>query len=219
MLPPSWLPGFAHVDEIWVNSTFVAQNLARLSPVPVVVVPQAIAVPDTTGVEIDLIHDDRFTFVFMLDFFSTLQRKNPLGLIEAFTRAFGPDEGPRLLLKTINAEFRPQAADELRRRIGDRPDIELARPLPRACARTRRSSPAPTATSRFTAARGSGSHWPSRWRSAPRSSPRATPATWTSRHRATAIWWTSRRRVLARTARSTRPRAGGPSPISTTPLS
>ncbi len=125
VLPPSWLPAFAHVDEIWVNSTFVAQNLARLSPVPVVVVPQAIAVPDTTGVELDLTRDDRFTFLFMLDFFSTSQRKNPLGLIDAFSRAFEPGEGPRLLVKTVNADFRQGAAEELRQRIGDRPDIEL----------------------------------------------------------------------------------------------
>ena len=75
--------------------------------------------------DLDLAQDDRFTFLFMFDFFSTLQRKNPLGLIDAFTRAFAPDEGPRLLLKTINARFRPEAADELRRRIGERPDIEL----------------------------------------------------------------------------------------------
>ena len=108
-----------------MNSTFVAENLGRVAPVPVVVVPQAIVVPDPAGVELALARDDRFTFLFMLDFFSTLRRKNPLGLIDAFTRAFRPGEGPRLLLKTINAQFRRQDHDELSSRIGDRPDIEL----------------------------------------------------------------------------------------------
>jgi hypothetical protein len=61
----------------------------------------------------------------MLDFFSTLRRKNALGLVDAFMRAFAPGEGPRLLLKTINALFREQAADELRFKVGDRPDIEF----------------------------------------------------------------------------------------------
>jgi glycosyltransferase involved in cell wall biosynthesis len=61
----------------------------------------------------------------MFDFFSTLQRKNPLGLIDAFKRAFAPDEGPRLLLKTLNEKFRPKAAAELRAAIGNRRDIEL----------------------------------------------------------------------------------------------
>ena len=125
VLPPSWNEGFEYVEEIWVNSTYVAENLGRLSPVPVVVVPQAMDVPDPSGVELDLARDHRFTFLFMLDFFSTLRRKNALGLVEAFMGAFAPGEGPRLLLKTINAEFRLQAQEELRRRIGDRPDIEF----------------------------------------------------------------------------------------------
>jgi glycosyltransferase involved in cell wall biosynthesis len=125
VLPPSWIGGFRYLDEIWVNSTFVAENLGRLSPVPVVVVPQAITVPDQTTGDLGLPWDERFTFVFMLDFFSTMRRKNPTGLIDAFTRAFTPGEGPRLLLKTINASFRPRDLDELRFRIGDRPDIDL----------------------------------------------------------------------------------------------
>jgi glycosyltransferase involved in cell wall biosynthesis len=125
VLPPSWLGAFRHLDEIWVNSTYVAENLGRASPVPVVVVPQGLVVPDPTGVQLELARDERFTFVFVMDFFSTLRRKNALGLIGAFLRAFAPDEGPRLLLKTINAPFREQAVDELRHTIGDRPDIQL----------------------------------------------------------------------------------------------
>jgi glycosyltransferase involved in cell wall biosynthesis len=125
VLQPSWLGAFRYLDEIWVNSTFVAENLGRLSPIPVVVVPQAITVPDLANAELELPWDDRFTFVFMLDFFSTLRRKNATGLVDAFTRAFAPGEGPRLLLKTINASFRPRDADELRFRIGERPDIDL----------------------------------------------------------------------------------------------
>ncbi|MGB9184461.1 MAG: glycosyltransferase [Solirubrobacteraceae bacterium] len=125
VLPASWAKGVRHVDEVWVYSTFMAKNLGRLLPVPVVVVPPAIVTPDPGEVELSMARDDRFTFVFMLDFFSTLERKNPLGLIDAFTRAFSPDEGPRLLIKTINARFRKAAADELRFRAGGRGDIEF----------------------------------------------------------------------------------------------
>jgi hypothetical protein len=126
VIPPSWQPGFQYVDEIWVYSNFVAHNLSRLSPVPVVVVPQAIEVPDPTGVDVELIGEEEFTFLFMFDYFSTLQRKNPIGLIEAFKRAFTPGEGPRLVLKTINEKFRPEAAAKVRASIGGRPDIQLA---------------------------------------------------------------------------------------------
>jgi glycosyltransferase involved in cell wall biosynthesis len=125
VLPASWTPAFEVVDEVWVYSRFMAENLGRLLPMPVVVVPPAIVAPDPAGAEPPIARDDRFTFVFMLDFFSTLRRKNALGLVEAFTRAFVPDEGPRLVLKTINARFRPEAADELRHRAGSRSDIEF----------------------------------------------------------------------------------------------
>jgi Glycosyl transferases group 1 len=125
VLPPSWSEAFPYVEEVWVYSTFMSENLGRLLPVPVVVVPPAIVTPNPSGVELELARDGRFTFLFLLDYFSTLRRKNATGLIEAFTRAFAPDEGPRLIVKTMNARFREQAADELRFKIGDRRDIEL----------------------------------------------------------------------------------------------
>lgn len=125
VLPDSWLSGFDHLDEIWVNSTFVASCLCRLSPVPVVVVPQGLTVIDPASPDPGESGEAPFTFLFMMDFFSTLRRKNPAGLIEAFCRAFSPGEGPRLVLKTINAEHQKQAAGELRRKIAGRRDIEL----------------------------------------------------------------------------------------------
>lgn len=125
VLPPSWLPSFRLLEEIWAFSTFVADNLGRLSLVPVVVIPMTVAVPDPSGVELPVARDDRFTFLFVFDFLSTLRRKNPVGLIDAFARAFAPGEGPRLLLKTINGRLRPELAAQLRRRIADYPDIEL----------------------------------------------------------------------------------------------
>jgi hypothetical protein len=124
VLPPSWAGAFELVDEVWVNSTFVAGNLGRLLPVPVVVVPQPIIVPQRPGT-LPAAGDGRFTFLFMLDLFSTVRRKNPLGVIDAFTRAFAPDEGPRLLIKTMNADLRAEAAGQLRAAAGDRPDIEF----------------------------------------------------------------------------------------------
>ena len=125
VLPANWLPAFQFLEEIWAFSTFVGDNLARLAPVPVVVIPMSVVVPDVSGVELPTARDDRFTFLFMFDFFSTSRRKNAAGLIEAFGRAFAPGDGPRLLLKTINGRLRPQAEAELRAKIGERPDVEL----------------------------------------------------------------------------------------------
>ena len=61
----------------------------------------------------------------MFDYLSTIQRKNPVGLIEAFKRAFAPGEGPQLLIKTINAPLRPLAEEEVLWAADGRPDIHV----------------------------------------------------------------------------------------------
>ncbi|HEY1516766.1 MAG TPA: glycosyltransferase [Solirubrobacteraceae bacterium] len=125
VLPRDWLPAFQFLEEIWAFSTFVGDNLGRVSPVPVVVIPMAVAVPDPSGAQLPIVQDDRFTFLFMFDFLSTPRRKNAAGLIDAFARAFAPGDGPRLLLKTINGRLRPEKEAELRRKAAEHPDVEL----------------------------------------------------------------------------------------------
>ena len=47
-------------------------------------------------------------FLCVVDYLSTSARKNPLGAIAAFTRAFGPDDGPELVVKTLNGGIAKQ---------------------------------------------------------------------------------------------------------------
>lgn len=120
VLPADWLAGFELVDEIWVYSSFVAANLAQYSPVPVVPIAPPVTVADSAG---GVTLADGFTFLFIFDYLSTVARKNPAGIIEAFTRAFAVEEGPRLVLKTVNQSIRPEEHEVLQERAGDRSDI------------------------------------------------------------------------------------------------
>jgi glycosyltransferase involved in cell wall biosynthesis len=125
-IPPRWRRAFALVQEIWVYSRFMAQNIGAVAPVPVIALPPPVqppaepAVPQRLGVP-----DDGSLFLFVFDYLSTIQRKNPVGLIEAFRRAFAPGEGPRLLLKTINGPLRPLAEEEVLWAAHGRPDIHV----------------------------------------------------------------------------------------------
>ncbi|MBW3653722.1 MAG: methyltransferase domain-containing protein [Actinobacteria bacterium] len=125
VVPPSWDRAFGLVDEIWVYSRYVQEILSHASPVPVVRVPLPIVAPPPGGDISALQLPDGFQFLFLFDFYSTLARKNPLGLVEAFTRAFEPGEGPQLVLKSHNGDFKPDKLARLREAIGDRPDIRL----------------------------------------------------------------------------------------------
>ena len=125
VVPASWDGAFDLVDEIWVYSRYVQEIISAVSPVPVVRVPLPIVAPPAGGDVAGLELPDGFQFLFLFDFYSTLARKNPLGLVEAFTRAFTPGEGPQLVLKSHNGDFKPERLAALREAAGDRPDIHI----------------------------------------------------------------------------------------------
>jgi glycosyltransferase involved in cell wall biosynthesis len=122
--------GLAHVDEIWAATDYIRDAIAkRAGDIPVRTVtpplPQAGSdpgvVPERFGIP-----TDRPWFLFTFDFLSVAARKNPYGLVEAFTRAFGDlavDERPALVIKTINASRCPDDAERLRFQIGGRTDV------------------------------------------------------------------------------------------------
>jgi glycosyltransferase involved in cell wall biosynthesis len=64
-----------------------------------------------------------FTFLFVFDYLSQMERKNPLGAVEAFRRAFVPADPVRLVLKTINRELFPEAAERLERAAAGLPVV------------------------------------------------------------------------------------------------
>jgi glycosyltransferase involved in cell wall biosynthesis len=125
--PASQHGGFAAVDEVWVATDFVRRAIEPHSPVPVrtVTPPLPQRGPEPTLTREDLGLPNRPTFLFVFDFLSTAERKNPLGLIDAFAEAFAPGEGPVLVIKSINADQRPSEAERLRLRAASVPDVLL----------------------------------------------------------------------------------------------
>jgi glycosyltransferase involved in cell wall biosynthesis len=124
--PPSLHEGFDLIDEVWVGSDFVRAAISGETSKPVHVVPVPLEPPTVSSLsrsEFD--PPDAFLFLFSFDFFSVFERKNPLGLVEAFRRAFEPGEGPVLVIKSINGEKKAAELQNLRRAASDRPDIRI----------------------------------------------------------------------------------------------
>lgn len=114
--PSRWYDRFAFYDEIWATTSFVADAFATISPIPVVHLPPVLTPPALGSRERGralLRAGDDFVFLFTFDFHSHVERKNPLGVVLGFRRAFDVNEPVRLVLKTVNAESDPAARDEL----------------------------------------------------------------------------------------------------------
>ncbi|MFT3853923.1 MAG: glycosyltransferase family 4 protein [Ilumatobacteraceae bacterium] len=127
-VPAAMRRNIALVDEIWAGSRFVADAFAAVSRVPVRHVPVPVAEPvRSTRTRADFAPLAPFAgrpiLLVALDHFSVTERKNPVGAVEAFRRAFAPGEGPVLVVKSMNAGQRwPHHARVLHAAAG-RPDI------------------------------------------------------------------------------------------------
>jgi glycosyltransferase involved in cell wall biosynthesis len=123
-VPPGWCEAAAEVAEIWTYSRFAAQLLGDAIGVPVVDIPPPL--PETAPAGEDPLQLlAGFRVLVMFDYLSTLERKNPLGAVEAFRRAFRPDDGALLVLKSVNGRHRPEQREQLEAATKDRPDIVL----------------------------------------------------------------------------------------------
>jgi glycosyltransferase involved in cell wall biosynthesis/2-polyprenyl-3-methyl-5-hydroxy-6-metoxy-1,4-benzoquinol methylase len=126
VFPVGWEAAFEHIDELWVASRHIYDAIAPASPVPVVQVTMPVIMPRVSPrgrAELGL-PEDGFLFLFVHDYHSVAARKNPVGLIEAFKRAFPPGTA-KLVVKSINAENLPHEHDRVMLAAGEHQDITL----------------------------------------------------------------------------------------------
>lgn len=114
--PDKWKDRFSFYDEIWAPSEFCAGAFARSANFRVQTVPYVIDPPAVTP-------DARskwglpkyaFMFLFMFDYYSVVERKNPHAIIEAFRRAFRPEEPAVLVIKSLNGDISPYSSARLK---------------------------------------------------------------------------------------------------------
>ncbi len=108
---PEWMQRqIERVSEIWVPTTFVRRAISRCTDKPVHVVPPVVPVFRASAEPGSLRHswgisEKTTIFLTSFDFNSTVGRKNPIGSIEAFGRAFGgSSQDAFLVVKAINLD-------------------------------------------------------------------------------------------------------------------
>ena len=134
--PHGWERGFAGLDQLWCPSSFTATSLGLRSPVPVSPLPHLLDWARAERLRALRAATPRrgrpFTCLFAFDFWSTVGRKNPYGVVDAFQQAFprrrswlqrSPEA--RLVLKLASSKQFPQATAALRERIASDSRISL----------------------------------------------------------------------------------------------
>lgn len=105
LFPDHFSGAFDLVDEVWVGSGFVRDSLTSMTTKPVSVVPIPLEASVAQAIQRSSLGlPESFLFYFTFDFLSIFDRKNPLGLVEAFKRAFSPSDDVALLVKSINGD-------------------------------------------------------------------------------------------------------------------
>lgn len=107
--PPEWRSAITPFHEIWTYSDYGAEAIAQVAPIPVLRMMPSInlATPNLTKADLGL-PTDKFIFLFMFDFFSRVQRKNPMAIIRAFKQAFDRNnQDVLLIIKCSNSQKFP----------------------------------------------------------------------------------------------------------------
>jgi glycosyltransferase involved in cell wall biosynthesis len=132
-LPEEWTRAFRLFDEVWTCSRFAADAIGAEARVPVRAVWPSLTdlEPSAFGLaDLDL-DPARFTFLFLYDLLSETERKNPLGLLGAFRRAFPRGSEAQLLIKTTGGALRPKELGVLQERAAEAGAVVVDRVLDR----------------------------------------------------------------------------------------
>ncbi len=127
-IPRAWLPWAALMDEIWVSSRFIHDTFARGLPGKTVrYVPLPVPEPAASPLgRVDFgLAEQPFTVLAAFDLSPHWARKNPVGAIAAFRRAFPRAAEAQLVLKVGGADQNPAQLERLRGLTADMPNVRI----------------------------------------------------------------------------------------------
>ncbi|MGL6075130.1 MAG: glycosyltransferase family 4 protein [Fimbriiglobus sp.] len=115
-LPDEWHADMNWPDEVWAPTAFLAEAFRKVVTCPVTTMLPGVPMPqfEPRPRQYFGIPQDRYTFVFNFDMGSVAMRKNPFGTVEAFRRAFRPDDRAHLVIKVSRGNTQPKTMAALR---------------------------------------------------------------------------------------------------------
>lgn len=92
------------VDEIWTPSEFTSSSFRKITDKPVCTIPYYVTAEADPRYDRSYFGfpEEKFLYLIVFDFNSTMLRKNPAGAVAAFKKAFGPDNTDVGLVIKVN---------------------------------------------------------------------------------------------------------------------
>jgi len=118
-------------NEIWTTSKYCKKIFENIFNNPIIIVPHPVEVhlePIHNQNKIQFFDKNKFSFLFLFSYHSSIERKNPLFLIEAFKSAFGDNENVELIIKTVGGQHYKKEKKRLQENISKNikiHDVEL----------------------------------------------------------------------------------------------
>lgn len=119
--PEEWLNNIKLADEIWTPAEFISNTLRKYTDKPVTTVPYSVTAhtDDKYDRKYFNLPEDKFLFLMMFASGSIMERKNPIGTIEAFKKAFDKDNKDVGIVIKINELEQSESDIEYIREIFD----------------------------------------------------------------------------------------------------
>ena len=126
VFPDEYLNWFSRVDEVWTPSNFVRDAIGKKSPVPTLVFPlcvdEKVFNPPQADKSAFNLPTNKFLFLISFDFYSSMERKNPIDAIRAFALLIQTQVKPvHLVIKTSNAHADRKSAKKLHEQLDSLP--------------------------------------------------------------------------------------------------
>src|SRR6185369_2013081 len=108
--PREWNCHAEQIQELWAPTQFIADALRKVMTIPVISMLPGVELGPVEPISRSRygIPVDHFLFLFIYDMASIQERKNPIGLIEAFRMAFRRDDRATLVIKVGKASRFPK---------------------------------------------------------------------------------------------------------------
>lgn len=93
-------------NEIWTTSAYCKSIFEKNYNNPIIIVPHPVEValsPIESQNKIEFFDKKKFSFLFLFSYHSSVERKNPFFLLNAFTTAFANKDDVELVIKTVGA--------------------------------------------------------------------------------------------------------------------